>query len=111
MGKIMYSTNLSGFRSEGGALRFMHGDEKITLLYSDITEIRLMSNMSAKNGAYVKCVVDSENICLVTDSDNEQFFDVLFDMLCIELNVDMVEVFNISAAETKTEKTVYKKEI
>ena len=109
MGKVLYSTNLHDFESKDGALLFYHDEEQVVLPYDDITEITVQSNMSAKSGAYVKCMIESDGISLVIDSDNEQFFDVLFDMLCIELNVDMIELFNISAAEIKTEKTVYKK--
>lgn len=109
MEKILLRTNLHGFRSEGGSLLFSHGDTEIKIPFCSILSLSAESNMSAKSGAYVKVTVDTEEYSLVLDTDNEEFFDVLFDMLCIELDVDMVELSNISAADTRTEKIIYTK--
>lgn len=109
MEKILYSANLHGFHSENGELLFMHGEDEVAISYGDVNVLKAESNMSAKTGAYVRITLDTDNASLVLDSDNGEFFDVLFDILCIELDVDMEELFNISAAETKTEKIIYTK--
>ena len=110
MEKVLLRTNLHGFKSEESSLVFLHGDEEIRMPYADVLSLKAESNMSAKAGAYVKITLETKNHSLILDSENEQFFDVLFDILCIELDVDVVELFNISAAETKTEKVIYVKE-
>lgn len=111
MENILYCTNLHDFKSEGGSLCFFHGDEEIRIAYEDVLSLSAESNMSAKSGAYVRFTLCTEKATLTLDSDNPQFFDVLFDILCLELDVDMEELFNISAAETRTEKCIYKKNV
>lgn len=109
MEKILYSANLRNFEKEGEAFTFIHGENTVNIDFDDIQSITLESNMSAKSGAYVLLTLDTNDISLVIESEHPEFFDLLFDILCVELDVNMDEVFNISVANTKTKRTVYQK--
>lgn len=109
MERIMYSAGLMGFCSKDDTLVFHHGEDEIRIAYDDVVCIELESDMSAKTGAYVRFCLETENATLKMDSEHAEFFDVLFEMISVELDVDLDEIFNIAAANTRTKKTVYQK--
>lgn len=81
------------------------GEQNIA--FCDITELVLHSDMSAKDGATITLYMETTEKCFSVDSGSAAFFELLFDTLCVYLNVNMDAVFSAAASNHKMQVCIY----